>query len=130
MIRNFLAAAALVCLNSCANPGLTAANKWCCLVEPGHGALLMPNTPASKQALEAWVNKHAGHLTTSGGAKPRFVLMYVGKDLKIEDQVPLADQTTPTAPHKLSDSEVSELRACFRGGKLVKIDWVNKKIVL
>jgi hypothetical protein len=129
MSHFLLAAAALLSLNSCATTGSTNSNEWCCLVDPGHGALLMPNTKTSKVALENWVSQHAGHLTTSGGAKPRFVLMYVGKDMRIKDQMPLADQISPTAPHKLSAAEVNALRACFQGGKPVKIDWANKRVI-
>ena len=129
MSRLLLVTAALLTLNSCATTGSTTSNEWCCLVEPGQGALLMPNTKASKTALEHWVAKHAGSLSTSGRAKPRFVLMYVGKDMRIKDQMPLTDQASPSAPHKLSSSVVNDLRACFQGGKQVKIDWANKRVI-
>jgi hypothetical protein len=55
--------------------------------------------------------------------------MYVGKDYRIIDQMPLADQDSPGEPHKLSEAEVATLRTCFNGGKTVKIDWANKKVI-
>jgi hypothetical protein len=129
MIRFILCSIALGFLPSCSTTGGGGVGESCCLVEPGRPSLLMPNSKACKAALEQWVNKNARHLSTSGGAKPRFVLMYVGKDQRIKDQMPLTDQASPTAPHKLTEREVSDLRACFRGGKTVKVDWASKRVV-
>jgi hypothetical protein len=129
MIRFLLPSIALCCLSSCTTPNGSGGNESCCLVEPGRPSLLMPNSKACKVSLEQWVNKNARHLSASGGAKPRFVLMYVGKDQRIKDQMPLTDQASPTAPHKLAASEVNALRDCFRGGKTVKIDWANKRVI-
>ena len=102
--------------------------SWCCLVDPERGSLLMPDTPASRASLEAWVNRNASHLSISGGAKPRFVLIHVGADLRIKDQMPLADQPAPGAPHRLTPAEAATLRACFQGGTKVKIDWPTKTV--
>ncbi len=129
MLRFVLSSLLLCCLSSCATTGSTGGGESCCLVEPGRPSLLMPNSKSSKAALEQWVNTHANHLSASGGAKPRFVLLYVGKDQRIKDQMPLTDQASPAAPHKLTENEVSDLRACFRGGKTVKVDWASKRVI-
>ena len=120
-------------LSSCAQSstsgrGSKSANSQCCLVDPGHGALLMPDRADSRAALEGWVNKNAHHLSITGGAKPRFILLYVSKELSIKDQMPVADQSSPTAPHKLTDAEVASLRACFSGGTRVRVDWPTKTV--
>ena len=84
----------------------TAATSWCCLVDPDHGSLLMPDNKASRATLDSWVSRNADHLTIKGGAKPRFILLHVGADYKIKDQMPLADQSSPNGPHKLAPVEV------------------------
>ena len=106
----------------------TAATSWCCLVDPDHGSLLMPDNKASRARLDSWVNRNASHLSITGGAKPRFILLHVGADFKIKDQMPLADQSAPNAPHKLTPPEVEGLRACFAGGRRVKINWPAKSV--
>ncbi len=128
MLR-FLLTTTLLSLTSCATTGGSGAQKRCCLVDPDHGTLLMPNTPEHKADLEAWVTQHGSKLTTAGNVKPRFFLMYVGKDRKIQDKLPVADQDSPTAAHKLSPNDIGGLRACFRGGQSVKVDWAHNQIV-
>lgn len=108
--------------------GGKSSNSQCCLVDPGHGALLMPDRADARAALENWVNKNAHHLSITGGAKPRFILLYVSRDMVIKDQMPVADQSSPTAPHKLTDAEVASLRACFNGGTRVRVDWPTKSV--
>jgi hypothetical protein len=129
MSRLLLTALTLLSLNSCATTSPATGSPSCCLVDPGSSPVLLPDSPSSKAALEAWVTKHSSNLSTTGGAKPRFILMYVTGKYEIKHQMPLSDQASPTAPHKLSESDVNDLRACFRGGKSVKIDWANKKVI-
>lgn len=124
-----LLAGCSVLLSSCATSGSGGSSKSrCCLLEPGHGALLMPETASSRAALERWVNQNAHHLSINGGAKPRFILLYVSKEMAIKDQMPVTDQSGPTAPHKLTAADVAALRACFTGGQRVKVDWATKSV--
>ncbi len=124
----------LATLTGCADqatqqpPKTTAATSWCCLVDPDHGSLLMPDNKASRARLDSWVSRNADHLSITGGAKPRFILLHVGADFKIKDQMPLADQSSPKAPHKLTQAEVESLRTCFNGGRRVKINWPSKTV--
>ena len=134
MRTKILLLGSLLALTSCTDQAThrptksTAATSWCCLVDPNHGSLLMQDSQASRARLDSWVSRNASHLTITGGAKPRFILLHVGADFKIKDQMRLADQSSPKASHKLTPAAVAELRACFNGGRPVKINWPTKSV--
>lgn len=131
MIRRiFLLSLVASLFSSCAGGGRggRVRSPYCCLVDPAQGSLLVEDSPAFRNSLDSWVTKNAAHLSIKGGAKPRFILLYVGKELTIKDKMPLSDQASPTAPHRLTGEEVRNLRSCFAGGRSVQIDWAGNRV--